>query len=429
VLGSVNEMVVVTTAEPIDRPGPVIVYVNEAFLRLTGFPRSEVLGRSPRFLQAPQADPGSRREFREKLASWQSGRVEIDNYTKDGSKYWVEIDFSPVADDTGWFTNWVSVQTIVTDRRSAQQRLQESETRYRLLAENSSDVIVSYGVGGLIRWVSPSLTVTLGWSAADWVGCRMTDFIHPADVDRVVSDRQRMNTGELPSEHGQWVTRFRVRAANGHYHWIETHARDASGIEGLTDGAVVSFRRVDREVQAELELQRRATYDDLTGAFKRDEALSRLDAASTQVRRRGEELAVLFCDIDLLKDVNDARGHAAGDELLRVVAERIRGAVRVSDTVARMGGDEFLVVLDGLHSLAEAVLLAEQIRTLAAGPVPMPGGSVRATVSVGVTLAAPGEGADAMMARADRAMYLAKQGGRNRVVTLYVDEESGAGAD
>jgi diguanylate cyclase (GGDEF)-like protein/PAS domain S-box-containing protein len=418
VLRSLNEMVVVTIAEPIDSPGPVIVYVNDAFLRTTGYRREEVLGRSPRMLQAPDADPEPRRQFREKLSSWQAGRVEIDNYHKDGTKYWVEIDFSPVADETGWFTNWVSVQSVVTDRRAVQQILQDSEERYRLIAENSSDVIVSFAADGMVTWVSPSLTLTLGWSPEEWVGERFIDFVHPDDLDGLFAARRRMKDAELQLVDGPWVARFRIRARDGRYHWIETHARDSVDEAHHAVGVAASFRVVDTEVRVEGELERRARFDDLTGLLKRDEALERLDAAAGQHRRTGSELAVVFCDIDLFKCVNDTHGHAAGDELLRSMASRISDCIRSNDTVARMGGDEFLVILDGVHTLEEAAMLAEKMRTESAEPVSTPEGLVSATLSLGVTLAGSGEDADAVIARADRAMYIAKESGRNQVVTL-----------
>jgi diguanylate cyclase (GGDEF)-like protein/PAS domain S-box-containing protein len=418
VLRSLNEMVVVTSAEPIDRPGPVIVYVNDAFVHTTGYRREEVLGRSPRMLQSPDADPAPRRQFRERLSHWQSGRVEIANRCKDGTQYWVEIDFSPVADETGWFTNWVSVQAVVTERRAVQQILKESEERYRLIAENSSDVIVSCADDGKVTWVSPSLTLTLGWAPEEWVGQYFMDFVHPDDLGGLLAERRRMKDAELQLVKGPWVARFRIRARDGRFHWIETHARDSVDEADHAVGTAASFRVVDTEVRVEGELERRARFDDLTGLLKRDEALERLDSAAGHLRRTGGELAVVFCDIDLFKGVNDTYGHAAGDELLRCIAQRISDCIRSNDTVARMGGDEFLVILDGVHTLEEAEMLAEKMRSAAAEPVSTPSGEVSATLSLGVTLAMPGEDADTVIARADQAMYAAKQSGSNKVITL-----------
>jgi diguanylate cyclase (GGDEF)-like protein len=126
----------------------------------------------------------------------------------------------------------------------------------------------------------------------------------------------------------------------------------------------------------------------------------------------------LFCDIDGFKAVNDAYGHAAGDEMIRTLADRIRSVVRLGDAVARMGGDEFLIVLDGIHGLDEAVAVAEKVRSAASAPIAYGRQSLATTISVGVTLGWPDEGVDAMIARADDAMYQAKAAGRDQVFAM-----------
>jgi diguanylate cyclase (GGDEF)-like protein len=123
--------------------------------------------------------------------------------------------------------------------------------------------------------------------------------------------------------------------------------------------------------------------------------------------------------MDKFKNVNDTCGHAAGDEVLRVMADRIRRCLRSTDDLgARVGGDELLVVLHGVQDLQNAVTVAEKLRASAAEPIPIPGGTVNTTVSIGVTLARPGEKTEALVARADDAMYRAKQTGRNQVISI-----------
>jgi diguanylate cyclase (GGDEF)-like protein len=123
--------------------------------------------------------------------------------------------------------------------------------------------------------------------------------------------------------------------------------------------------------------------------------------------------------LDKFKLVNDAYGHAAGDEVLRVMADRIRACLRSTDDLgARVGGDELLVVLHGVQDLENAVTIAEKLRLSAAEPIPIPGGTIRTTISIGVTLARPGEKTEALIARADEAMYRAKEHGRNQVIPI-----------
>jgi diguanylate cyclase (GGDEF)-like protein/PAS domain S-box-containing protein len=308
----------------------------------------------------------------------------------------------------------------VTSRYLTARAIAESEERYRLLADSSSDVVL-LARDGIMQWLSPSLRSTLGWSAAEWVGHGLEDFTHPEDV--AVGKHRRVELSSGASS----VTVLRVIGKDGNYHWADVHAGPFLDAGGEVRGIVASFRVIDDEMAAQQELERRARYDDLTGVVKRDEALARLHTLSRQVRRSGTESAVLFCDVDRFKRINDQHGHAAGDEVLRVLADRLRSCVRGDDTVARMGGDEFMVILDGVHGLDDAAVLAEKIRVTTGAPMSLPGGELSVTMSIGVTLCDPGEGVSSMMDRADQAMYEAKVHGRDQVTKVQRPGSSNGG--
>ena len=299
----------------------------------------------------------------------------------------------------------------VTDRYVAVQRVAESEERFRLLAQNSTDIVFQSD-GGVIQWVSPSLLRVLGWAADEWVGHRSTEFIHPDDWVVMAERRREVEAGASS------VVRVRVRARLGAYHWVELHAGPFVNGRGERQGLIGSFRIVDAEVAAQQLLERQARFDDLTGTLKRDPALDRLHDAARRPRTPGSETAVLFIDLDDFKLINDRWGHLAGDAVLKSFAERIRSSVRTGDTVARMGGDEFLVLLAAVHGMDDALAVAEKIRARCAEPVMAPEGAVSATISVGVTLVNPVESGDAIIARADRGMYQAKDHGRNTVIPI-----------
>ena len=135
VVVNANDAVLITQAEPVDFPGPRIIYVNEAFTRMTGYTREEVIGKTPRILQGPKTDRTMLRKIHQALLTWQSIRVELLNYRKDGSQFWVEFEIVPVADETGWFTHWVSVQRDITERKLAEEALQQSTQRFREKAQ------------------------------------------------------------------------------------------------------------------------------------------------------------------------------------------------------------------------------------------------------------------------------------------------------
>jgi diguanylate cyclase (GGDEF)-like protein/PAS domain S-box-containing protein len=299
----------------------------------------------------------------------------------------------------------------VTDRLEEVRRLEESEQRYRLLAENVSDVVVHVR-DGLVAWVSPSVERVFGAPPYAWIGRPMVEFIHPDDLEQVVRDIATLTPDATV------IARQRIRGVDDTYHWVESNSRVYLDDAGAEDGFLASLRVVDDLVASEIELARRARIDELTGLLNRAEALARLGDIMVQGRRRGDHVSVLFCDVDWFKNVNDKYGHAAGDEVLRVTAERISASIRKDDVAARFGGDEILVVLTGIHDREEALGVAEKVRRVCCEAIDMPEAVIQVTVSIGVAFASAGEPVDDVIADADRAMYRAKQTGRDRVVVL-----------
>lgn len=298
-----------------------------------------------------------------------------------------------------------------TERFETQARIAESEQHFRLLAENSADV-VALAREGRIDWVSPSVERTLGWQPVQWVGHYYLDFVHPEDHALAIETMSAIETS------GARVLRLRLRAQSGQFHWAEVHVDVYVGANCHREGAVASFRTIDAEVAAEAAVVRLARFDTLTGLANRTEALNCFAERQSRQRCAGDGSAVLFCDVDRFKSINDTYGHAAGDEVLRELANRIRSCVRSDDICARMGGDELLVILDGIHALEQARDIAEKIRLVAELPIPVGEDVATTSLSIGVALSRPGEKFDQVTARADAAMYEAKKNGRNQVVLV-----------
>ncbi len=299
----------------------------------------------------------------------------------------------------------------VSERQLSAQRLAESEQRFRLLAENSSDAVF-LASEGIIRWMSPAITPMLGWTPADWIEHRFEEYCHPDDVALAQQRRAEITAG------ASRVTRLRLSDITGTWRWVEIHAGPFRDNAGRQTGIACSMRTVDSEVAAEAELDRRARTDELTGLFNRKEILDRLQRLVQQQRRSDDRLAVVFCDIDHFKAINDTWGHAGGDAVLQALANRLLGRVRQGDLVGRIGGDELLVVLVGIADLDEGLAITRQIHRAAKEPLQLATGQVTPTLSMGVTLIMPEETIDAVIARADQAMYEAKQQGRDRVLAF-----------
>ena len=289
------------------------------------------------------------------------------------------------------------------------RELQASEEQFRLLAQNCADVLLQT-IDGTLVWASPALSPTLGWRPEEWVGHCLEDFTHPEDVGRLQMMRADVGQGHTS------LFRIRVHDRAGELRWIEVHAGPNLTAEGRNIGMVATLRAVDDQVEAERQWEHLARFDALTGLMNRAQALQAVEEVMEQTPRTGSRIALLFCDLDRFKVINDEYGHRVGDAVLRAMGERIRECIRADDFAARIGGDEFLVVLTGLHDEAEAMVIAEKIRSAADRAVAFnPVGLIRSGMSIGVAVARPGETGDRLIERADTAMYRAKRAGRNLV--------------
>jgi diguanylate cyclase (GGDEF)-like protein/PAS domain S-box-containing protein len=385
----------------------VTTWMSPGITRLTGWRPEDLVGQPFAPLVHPD-DLDVLASIRLRTGPEDHAAGELRVRCRDGSYRWISSSVRPLHDESGELVGRAFGWRDVQSEREARDALAVSEARFRLLAENSPDVIV-LSVDDAMTWVSPSLAGSLGWEPRDWIGHSGQEFVHPDDRAALREGQARVLEGEIE------VARVRMLAKDGGYHWAEIHAGPFTDGEGKVVGVSASFRLVDAEVAAEAELRRAARIDDLTGTATRDVALNRLAHIGRRRRAPGDESAALFIDVDGFKDVNDRYGHSAGDVALATIARRIGECVRSGDLVARMGGDEFLVILEGVHDVAEAETIAEKIRARAAEPIRWGDNDLRLTVSIGAAVSAPIESADALVSRADAAMYRAKRAGRNRV--------------
>ncbi len=193
------------------------------------------------------------------------------------------------------------------------------------------------------------------------------------------------------------------------------HRVELDRADELGDLAVSFNAMADAIAGSQRTLSRQANHDSLTGLANRAAFHARLEVALAHPERRSGTQAVLFVDLDDFKDVNDTLGHAAGDELLCVVAARLSHAVRESDLVARLGGDEFALLLDGVADPSDAFIVAERAVAALASPVEIDGTWAHVGASVGLAMRHDGSDPDSLMREADVAMYTAKGRGKNRV--------------
>jgi len=295
---------------------------------------------------------------------------------------------------------------------SRQNRLlRRSEERFRSLVQNSVDVNMVLRPDGTISYESPAAERVLGLHVEDRIGTPALEIVHPEDRDfaeRLLDDVVHTPGAEISGE-------LRARHADGSWRTIETVLKNFLD-DPAVEGVVVNYRDITTRKTLEEELRRQAFHDSLTGLANRALFADRLEHALARTRRFGHPVAVLFLDLDDFKTVNDSLGHGEGDALLIAVGKRLAGAMRAGDTIARMGGDEFAVLVEDPSDAAAPIAVAE--RLLAILELPFEIGSkelfVHASVGVAVSTGQTKDG-DELLRDADVSMYTAKNKGKNRV--------------
>ncbi|GEA86553.1 sensor domain-containing diguanylate cyclase [Cellulomonas cellasea] len=278
------------------------------------------------------------------------------------------------------------------------------ERQFRLLVQNSSDIVTITEPGGTIRYVSPSVLRVLGRDPDALLGRHVLDLAHPDD-HRVA----RAAVGSVAATSGAAATyEMRLRHADGSWRWLEIVASNLVH-EPSVEGWVSNARDVTETREVQERLSHQATHDALTGLANRVLFGDRVQAAVTSAAP-GERLSLVLVDLDDFKSVNDTLGHAVGDGLLVEVAERMRAALRTTDTVARLGGDEFAILLTGLDRDAVDAVLVRIVDALLA-PVEVDRHRLVVRASFGVVEGVRGDDPAELLRQADIAMYEAKRRG------------------
>jgi len=389
----------------------IIRLANNRFSEITGYSREELIGRNGDFLLAYPDDVLVMQSKARLRMRGVSDQYEVRVRRKDGTVIWLHISGAPVTDAAGNVVGSIGIHTDITERRMAEQALRDSEARYRLMAENSTDMIARTDPRGGVLYASEASIRLLGFDPAEMIGRSVYDFIHLRDADEV-RQISRMITDTQPMTFS-----YRVRKKNGDLTWFETTSR---ALRDPGSGRVTEIVSVSRDIserkRVEEEIEHQAYHDALTGLPNRRLFRDRLTVALAHARRMRQPLAVMFLDLDRFKVVNDTLGHSLGDELLKAVASRLRLSLREEDSVARMGGDEFTVLLTNLNDPADAAKIAHKVLDVVAQPMHVEGHDLFLTTSIGIALFPnDGESAEVLLKNADHAMYRAKDAGRNSV--------------
>jgi diguanylate cyclase (GGDEF)-like protein/PAS domain S-box-containing protein len=342
-------------------------------------------------------------------------RAEYRLLARDARVVWVQDEALLIEDEHGHPRYWQGVMLDISKRKEAEEALKEAEDRYRTLVEQIPAVtyINPLSETSSSTYISPQVEKLLGYSVDE--SKRDPDLwdkiLHPDDRERVIAEEARTSaTGE------PFKMEFRMIARDGRVVWLRDEAvlvRDEEGNPRFWQGVMSDI--TERKVLEE-QLQHQALHDALTGLPNRALFVSRLRQALSRAKRQNTMVAVFFMDLDNFKVINDSLSHEAGDELLVGVSQRLLRCLRPEDTAARIGGDEFVMLLEDLMDKGEAVRVAERIMSGLRTPFTLDGRQTFVSASIGIAFSGPDQDRSAELLRdADAAMYEAKQDGGLRV--------------
>ncbi|MFT3818922.1 MAG: EAL domain-containing protein [Rubrivivax sp.] len=390
-----------------------IVWVNHAFTRITGFDEQQAQGqRAARLLDSDRSDPQAMARLQAALRQGHGARAQLLNRRRDGGELWLDVDVQPLRDEGGALAGYVGVAADITQRRQVQ-----ADLRIAAIAFDALEAIVVTDAQQIILKVNAAFTRITGYSADEAIGTTTGRLLRSGRQDRPFYDA--MWTELQRQRHWQGEVWNRRKSGELYLEWLSITA--VADEDGRVVNYVAVFTDITQRKQAEETIHQLAFYDALTELPNRRLLRDRLQQAIAASARRRCSTAVLFLDLDRFKELNDTRGHDFGDRLLVEAARRLVGSVRANDTVARQGGDEFVIVLDELagdpqQALLQAEHVAEKVRQAIGRPFVLDGGEVLSTASIGVAVSVAGEvSAEELLRRADTAMYEAKRAGRNGV--------------
>jgi diguanylate cyclase (GGDEF)-like protein/PAS domain S-box-containing protein len=314
-----------------------------------------------------------------------------------------------------------SVAAKLADGRRAEAVVAASEARFRVLAENTADIITCSDADGRRVYVSPACRAILGFAPEELIGMRPRDIAHPADVTVVDAMMDEVQAGRPVTG-----VRYRVRHRDGGFRWVEIAGKpldDRAGTVFVMRDITSRILMETELAEANLRLERLASTDGLTGLANRRALDKQFDIEFARAVREKSELSFVLIDVDNFKAYNDTYGHPAGDECLRQISLALQGSLRrPGDFTARYGGEELAAVMPATNAygaLERAEVVRRAVRDLA---IPHSGSNHGVvTISVGVSTLRAGTGAElqdvaGLISAADRALYAAKDEGRDQVV-------------
>ena len=387
-------------------PQGIYLACNPGFERMFGAREAEILGKTDfDFVDAELATHFRNKDAQAIAAGRPCTNEEWVTFAVDGCRKLLETVKTPMYGADGDLIGVLGVARDITERKQSEQRLRQSAAVF----ENTAEGVFITDTDGNVIDVNRAFTNITGYTLDDVRG-RNPRMWRSQRHDRDFYQAMWLSL----HEDGEWRGEIWNRRKDGGLYPARLTISRVPDEHGHPINFVAVFADITHVKQSAAMLERLAHHDPLTELPNRLLFNARLRHALEHARRNEQHLAVLFIDLDRFKNINDSFGHLVGDALLKSVARRLRGCIRLEDTVARIGGDEFILLLEGMEDPASSAVIAEKLLADFARPFDLDGREVYITPSIGISLyPRDGEDCEALLRNADTAMYRAKKQGRN----------------
>ena len=400
-------------------------FANEAYQAWLGQDPRSLIGKSLRELYGDETHDKFRHHIERALGG---ARVSYEREiaTRQGVRQ-VEATVVPDMDNDGRVTGLFVLMHDITASRRAEASLLASEQRLRLVADNIPALVTYIDKEERFRFVNAHTGLVFGIDETGTLGRTLMEVCGHGLYAEIAPHVASALRGEAVQFQGTWAIRGKS------HHYQSSYVPDVDG-SGVVRGYYAMTFDITALKETQAQLDRLARADALTGLPNRRQFEERLYDAMARTRRSEIPLALMFLDIDRFKSINDALGHAAGDAVLKEFATRLRQQVRSTDIVARLAGDEFVILLEGAERPDELRRLAAKIVDAVRRPIPMDTGDLEITTSLGIaTYEGDAQTPAGLLAEADGALYNAKHQGRDRFAVahkgLHVVRGAGKGGD